>query len=135
MFKFEVTRLILVLLSFFIALPVRAQFEMPHMHMDFFGEKSWSHVGLMIILFFIVIISVMLSWSCSMVFVGRMGKAFEFIAIGFGILSLLEIINILNHLGWVITESSIEHIISVTSFSFISFGFYSILKAGKNNKK
>ncbi len=131
---FKKLQFLIVVIMILWVFPVFAQDGMPHAHFDFLPEKYWLHIGLMFILFIAVIVSLMLSWNCSMLFAGRLGKSFEFISIGLGILVLMEIFNILNHLGLVITESSIDHIVNVLAFGFISFGFYSIIKEKENSK-
>lgn len=109
------------------AASVFAGTNLPHSHVDFLPEDSLYHIVLMSVLLVIIAFSAMTSWNCAVFFGGQTGKGFERIAIGIGILSVVEILNILNHLGWVITESTLDHIVKIIAFVIIASGFQIIM--------
>ena len=111
------------------AASVFAKTGLSHSHVDFLPEGSLYHIILMSILLVIIAFSAMTSWNCAVFFGGQTGKGFERIAIGIGIVSVVEILNILNHLGWVITESTLDHFVKIISFIIIASGFQIIMTA------
>lgn len=127
--KFKKIIPLIVLIVAIIGVSVFAKSNLSHAHVDILPESSVPHVILMTILLVTIAVSIMLSWNCAIFFRGRTGSGFEYIAIGLGILSIVEALNIFNHLGWVISESTIDHFVKIVAFIIIGVGFQSIITA------